>query len=120
MSFSDPVHINIYIYLYLLFLRIGLVPSSTGTERNKKSRPPWRVIRQRDTDESLDHIIESKRLPCSDFRLDEPEALPRRLLNELIDWILKGERGELKAQQIFQWMNQSDGDFQLAAVPKKA
>lgn len=60
------------------------------------------------------------RLPRPDFRLDEPEALPRRLLYELIDWVLKGERGELKEEQVFQWTNQSDGDFQVAVVPKKA
>ncbi|KIJ24090.1 hypothetical protein M422DRAFT_275211 [Sphaerobolus stellatus SS14] len=93
----------------------GLVPDKNGAP--KKTPIPWTEIRRQRDD--LGQFIEARRLPTDNFIFERPKDMPKKDLWEFIDHIIKGEKGDIPASRVFRWTRQTDGDFQLAAKPRK-
>ncbi|KIJ48913.1 hypothetical protein M422DRAFT_45241 [Sphaerobolus stellatus SS14] len=93
-----------------------LVPDKNGAPQLKKT-VPWTQIRQNHRD--LGQYVEVARLPEGDFVFDRLKDMPLEDLKTLINHIIKGEKGELPAERVFRWVNQTDGKFDLAPRPCK-
>lgn len=63
--------------------------------------------------------IDVSRLPRADFPLQLPKNMHETLVDELIDWILKGERGLLPTEHRFLWVGQDAGSCPVDAVPRR-
>jgi len=80
-------------------------PDVRHRKKSKASRPPWD-----DMDAAkgwLDRWIECRCLPqTADFRFSEPGRMSPEDNFLLATWIVKGEMGMLKDDQVFRWINQ--------------
>jgi hypothetical protein len=100
-----------------LTILADLVPTPTGKLPSKKASPPYDFIARARGDFS--EWVEPERLPHPKFWVDELKRLTPQEVMEWAEHIVKGERGELDAANVFKWKGQLDGDIHMPVVPRR-
>ncbi|KIJ30818.1 hypothetical protein M422DRAFT_53614 [Sphaerobolus stellatus SS14] len=92
-----------------------LVPDRNGAP--KKSTIPWTEVRRSRDDP--ERFVDPARLPSETFIFDRPKDLPKNELWKFVYHIIQGEKGLLPPERVFRWARQVDGEFEVAAKPRK-
>ncbi|KIJ24557.1 hypothetical protein M422DRAFT_274624 [Sphaerobolus stellatus SS14] len=93
----------------------SLVPDRNGGPQSKPI--PWTHVYRAGLKSTK--YVDPEHLPSPDFFFLRPKDQPEQALLSFIRHIVQGEKGELPPERIFRWTNQTDGNFQLSAKPRK-
>ncbi|KIJ25937.1 hypothetical protein M422DRAFT_273029 [Sphaerobolus stellatus SS14] len=86
-------------------MSFALCPASREGGKGRPKKPNWNRMWL----QGMNNFVDSSRVPPLPFMFDNPERQGYDTLKTMAEWLLKGERGELKEEQCFRWQGQQAG-----------